>query len=270
MISSEQKWSTTAPTYSANIARTSAVAAKHLVEKVNNLRSIDSNATILDNGAGTGAVSLHIAANMPSTRVLAADISQSMLDTIEAAGHANVSTQIADARIISGQLGKERFTHAFNTFMLQTITDPQRALAEMRAVLQSDGVIGVAVWGKRNGPFEVWERACQSIDPSYRHADPFDDPNAWRTVAELENALSKAGMEDIKVEEITAPFPFPGASAFADFWFGAKNPAAVKCMSNWPGDPLDVRPAVERIAREDFKDGQDIMTWAVLGTGRKP
>ena len=270
MNSSEQKWSTTAPTYSSNIARTSAIAAKNLVGKVNKLRSIETNATILDDGAGTGAVSLHVAANAPSAQILATDISQSMLDTVKIAGHANVSTQVADARTISQQLGKDRFTHVFNTFMLQTITNPQKALTEMHAVLQPGGAIGVAVWGKRNGPFEVWERACQTIDPTYHHADPFDDPHAWRTIAELEDALAQAGFEDIDVEEIIAPFPFQSAIAFADFWFGARNPAAVKCMSNWPGDPREVRHAVERVAREEFRDGQDIMTWAVLGTGRKP
>ena len=269
MSSSERAWSSTAPTYSSNIARTSAVSAAKLIKKVNELRSIETDAHVLDNGAGTGAVALHVASHYPAAKVVATDISASMLDNVRQAGFGNVETRIADTRTLSRELGNNIYTHVFNTFMLQTITNPFTALQEMAAVMQPGGVVGVGIWGKRNGPFEIWERACQSIDPDYRHAEPFDDPHAWRTVEELEKQLKEAGLKDVDAEECTAPFPFDGAEAFADFWYGAKNPAAVKCMSNWRGDPLEVRPAVERIVREQYADGRDILTWAVLGVGRK-
>ena len=45
---------------------------------------------------------------------------------------------------------------------------------------------------------------------------------------------------------------------------------AVKCMSNWTGNWEQVRKAVERVCKEEYGDGKDVMTWAVLGVARKP
>lgn len=228
-----QSWSTTAPTYSGNVARTSAIAAARLLELANGERPFDKSSVVLDDGAGTGAVTLQIASSFSDARIVAVDVSSRMLDIISAHGHANVSTKVVDARTISKHLGQRVFTHAFNTFMLQTITTPLNAVKEMYQVLQPNGIAGIGLWAKRNGPFEVWERACQTIDPNYELPTPFDDPNAWRTTMDLEKALYDAGFENVRCEEIAMPFPFKGAEAFSEFWFEARNPAAVKCMSNW-------------------------------------
>ncbi|KAI9881442.1 MAG: hypothetical protein M1830_000004 [Pleopsidium flavum] len=268
-MSSQEGWSTTAPTYSSNVGRTSALSAVRLSELAHNLSPVSSTSKILDNGAGTGAVTLHLASQFPSAHILATDISASMLENISAAKLPNVATQVLDARSLSKELQPETFTHAFNTFMLQTITTPSSAIREMHTVLAPAGVIGIALWAQRNGPFEIWERACQSLDPSYTLPAPFDDPHAWRTREELERALKEVGFMGIEMEDVTMPFPFEGTKKFVEFWFGAKNPAAEKCMSNWNGDWEKVRTAVERVCREEFADGREIYTWAVLGLGRK-
>lgn len=44
---------------------------------------------------------------------------------------------------------------------------------------------------------------------------------------------------------------------------------AEKVMSNWTGHMDDAKVAVERVCREEFGDGKDILTWAVLGVGKK-
>jgi len=153
--------------------------------------------------------------------------------------------------------------------MLQTIADPVTAVREMHSVLRTDGVVGIALWAKRNGPFERWGRACRLLDPEYVPLDPFDDPRAWRTCEELESASNDNGFQGVKTEEITMPFPSESAGTFVEFWFRAKNPAAEKCVKSWKGDMLKVKRVLERICQEDFEDGKQICTWAVLGVGRK-
>lgn len=268
-MSSHQGWSSTAPTYSSNIGRTSAFAADRLSWLANELSPITSTSRILDNGAGTGAVTFALVTKFPSTQILAIDISAKMLDNISQAQLPNVKTHVLDAQSLRPTLQEESFTHVFSTFMLQTITDPSSTVREMNAVLTAGGLIGVALWARRNGPFEVWERACQSLDASYELPPPFDDPHAWRTCGELEGELKAAGFIDVQTEEVTMPFPFEGAENFAEFWFGARNPAAERCMSNWKGDWKAVRKAVETVCREEFANGKDIYTWAVLGLGKK-
>ena len=153
--------------------------------------------------------------------------------------------------------------------MLQTIVEPLEAVREMYSVLAPGGVVGIALWAKRNGPFEIWEQACQSLDPDYKLPAPFDDPEAWRTTEELEIALKEVGFHDISTEEVTMPFEFESIKAFMEFWFEGKNPAPMKCMSNWKGDMNKARKAVESVVREEYGGGKDVKTWAVLGVGRK-
>ena len=266
---SQQEWSTTAPSYAANVGRTSALSASRLLELTNGLSPITENSVALDVGAGAGAVTFAIASSSPWTKILATDISNSMLDHIAASRLPNVSTQVLDARDLSQQLDKASFTHVFNAFMLQTIKTPLSALQEMQAVLASGGVIGIGIWAQRNGPFEIWEQAARSITPDYTLPAPFDDPKAWRTRKELEVALRSVGFQDVMSEEVKMPFEFENAKAFIDFWFHAKNPAPVKCMSTYQGSLEEAKNAVERVVREDYADGKAICTWAVLGVGRR-
>ena len=192
-----------------------------------------------------------------------------MLEDIDAQNLPNVSTQVLDARSLSHAFEKGSFSHVLSTFMLQTITTPLAAMQEMHAILAPEGVVGIGIWAQRNGPFEIWESACKSIEPSYGLPSPFDDPSAWRTRKELEDALEEVGFTDISSEDVMMPFPFETTEKFMQFWFGAKNPASVKVMSNWHGDMEEAKKAVERVVREQYGGGKDIKTWAVLGVGRK-
>ena len=65
------------------------------------------------------------------------------------------------------------------------------------------------------------------------------------------------------------PFPFESTEAFLRFWFGAKNPAAVKMMSNWHGDVEEAKKAVGRAVSEEYGGGREIKTWAVLAAEKK-
>ena len=268
-IPNRETWSITAETYSSNVGRTSSLAATRLLTLVQEALPITSTSHVLDNGAGTGAVTFAVASQLPSTHVLATDLTPAMLSNISSANFPNVSVRALDARSLSQELPSDSFTHAFSTFMLHTITTPVEALHEMHSVMRSNGIVGIAIWAQRNGPFDIWERACRSLDSGYALPEPFDDPHAWRTCQELENALGQVGFREIKTEEICMPFPFESTESFLEFWFGAKNPAAEKYLSNWQGNKETIKRAMERICREEFGDGKNICTWAVLGTGRK-
>ena len=74
----------------------------------------------------------------------------------------------------------------------------------------------------------------------------------------------------MRTEEVKMPFEFESAEAFAEFWFQARNPAPLKIMSNWPQERMEeVREVVLRLVREEYANGKEICTWAVLGVGKK-
>lgn len=201
----------------------------------NELSPMTSTSRVLDNAAGTGAITFAVAIQSPSTQILSTDISAKMLDNISRAGLPNVETRVLHARSLRSALQGKSFTHVSNAFMLQTVVGPSSAVREMAAVLAAGGAIGIVIWGRRNGPFEVSERACQSLEPSYNLPSPFDDPHAWRTCGKLNDELKAAGFIDVKTEELRMPFLFEGPEDFSKFWFDVKHPAPEKCMSNWKG-----------------------------------
>ena len=280
---SQPGWSATASTYTSNIARTSTLAGASILRLTSRISPVTPNSKVIDIGAGTGALSLTLASQFPPTKtrvgpsILATDISEEMLSNISSKGIPNVATKRLDARAItmsvpSTELGT--FTHGFNLFMLQTVTTPSSVLQEMYFTLvPSIGVISIAIWAERNGPFEIWETAARNVNPGYTLPAPFDDPNAWRTKQQLSSALEEARFVDIEVVEEEFAFPFESPERFAQFWFGAGNPAAVQCMSNWPGEvsgaEKDVKREVEKVVRNNWGGGKDIKTWGVLGVGRK-
>ena len=261
-------FSATASTYASNVGRTSALSATRLIQLAHTTKPLTPSSTVLDNGAGTGAATFAVAAQFPDTHVTATDISASMLDHI-ASQLRNVTTQVVDALKLTSHFTDRPFTHVFNTFVLQTITTPLDALREMHAVLAPGGVAGIALWARRNGPVDIWEEACLTLDPEYKNPPPFDDPNAWRTIGELEAAMEEVGFEDVRVEEARQPFEFESAEAFAKFWMETENPVPVKCRKGWSGDVEEARRAVVRVVRERHEDGKGIDTWAILGVGRK-
>lgn len=74
-----QPWTTTAPTYSSNVGRSSALSASRLLQLTHILSSITNQSLVLDVGTGTGAVTFAIASRFPKTNITATDISASML-----------------------------------------------------------------------------------------------------------------------------------------------------------------------------------------------
>lgn len=266
--SSTAGWKPAAASYGTNVGRTSAHAASRLVSLASEGSPINTSSRVLDVGAGAGAVTVHVLTTTEA-QVTASDLHQSMLDSIIAPPEAKLVRKAADARQLTKVFGEEKFSHIFCTFMLQTITNPVDALREMhQLLLPSEGVVGIACWDSQNDPFDIWEKACQTIDPTYRIPTPFDDPHAWRTEEELAKGLREAGFDDIKTERLTSPFPFDGTEKFMEFWFGQKNPAALRCMSNWEGSMDEARKAVETVCKEQYDDGHAICTKAVLGIGR--
>ena len=56
---------------------------------------------------------------------------------------------------------------------------------------------------------------------------------------ELERALGKVGFGDLRTLEVKVPFGLESAEAFAEFWFQAKNPAALRLIGDWPLERME-------------------------------
>ena len=267
-------WSLAASKYASTVGRSSAEAGQLLVSMANSLRKITSDSRILDVGAGTGAITLAAADHCPEVQILASDYSQSMLDILKTnvpqKPDLNIKTQVLDANNIEKAFPSNAFSHVLSNFVLQTATtDPCSVMRQMYNVLDAEGVVGIGVWGKGIDPYIIWDEACRSLDPSFELPEPFEDKNAWRTPQELQAGLEQANFTNVQTVSRRLPFPFPSSEAYAQFWYGGKNPGAQIVIDAWKGDPLVVKDALKQVVDTKYDHGKAIRIEGVLAVGVK-
>ena len=267
--SGSEEWSKTAETYNNNIGRSTIYGTEALVELASSILPISSESAVLDNATGTGNVSRTISERCPSAKVTAADFSESMIKAVDAMHLPNVQTQIADATNLKATWPTPKFTHVFNTFMLQFLTEPFQAVQQMHDVLQPGGVLAIGVWGPQIVPYDIFEKACQKFDPGYTILLPFHDPHAWRTTNELSRVFAKLDLEHVHTQYVKMPFPFHGAASYLKFWFDALNPGAQYVIKSYTADIEPVKREIARIVEEEYGGGKDIFMNAALAVGRK-
>ena len=100
---------------------------------------------VLECGCGTGAQTVHLAASSPEAEIVSVDLSPESLEQararVEAAGHGNVSFQVAD--VFDLPFAEESFDHVFVCFLLEHVSEPEKASRNLRRVLKEGGSITV-------------------------------------------------------------------------------------------------------------------------------
>ncbi len=118
-------------------------------EMMLDLASVQPGSRVLDVAAGTGEEALMAAGRVgPTGRVLAADVSASMLNVAaEAArkkGLTNVETRVMNAENLT--LDADSFDAVICRMALMLFPDPAKALTEMRRVVEPGGKVAVIVF----------------------------------------------------------------------------------------------------------------------------
>ena len=101
--------------------------------------------TVLEAGCGIGAQTCIMASNNPDISIVSVDISPESLKAaqkaISAAGIKNVIFKQGD--IFDLPFDKESFDHIFICFVLEHLSEPEKALLNLRDLLKPDGTITV-------------------------------------------------------------------------------------------------------------------------------
>jgi ubiquinone/menaquinone biosynthesis C-methylase UbiE len=102
-------------------------------------------ARVLECGCGTGAQTVHLAANSPEARIVSVDLSPVSVEQAEAriraAGFGNVAFQVAD--LFNLPFEEASFDHVFICFVLEHLSEPVEALRLLKRVLRPGGSITV-------------------------------------------------------------------------------------------------------------------------------
>ncbi len=100
---------------------------------------------VLEAGCGTGAQTVHLAKSSPEAEIVAIDVSAESIrqarQRVEAAGYGNVEFRAAD--LCEAPFEQASFDDVFLCFVLEHLTEPERALAALGRVLKPGGTITV-------------------------------------------------------------------------------------------------------------------------------
>jgi SAM-dependent methyltransferase len=100
---------------------------------------------VLETGCGTGAQTAILARNSPGAQITSVDISAESLkmakETVLTQGFTNVTFLQAD--IFHLPFAQADFDHIFVCFMLEHLSEPQRALEQLRLLLKDGGTLTV-------------------------------------------------------------------------------------------------------------------------------
>ncbi|MYT31955.1 MULTISPECIES: methyltransferase domain-containing protein [unclassified Streptomyces] len=101
---------------------------------------------VLEVGCGVGAQTVHLVGNSPGARIAALDRSASSLDQARAhlaahAPHASAHVTWHRADLHQLHFPDASFDHVFLCFVLEHLSDPVRALTELRRVLRPGGTL---------------------------------------------------------------------------------------------------------------------------------
>ena len=146
---------------------------------------LSGNQTIVDVGAGTGAMLPYLRNTAPHARIVGIDRAEGMLDVAKAAGWSAVA--LSDGQKLSVRSGAVDV--ALLIFVLFHFPDPVEALREIRRTLAPEGRVGIVVWGADPGVpgASVWK---EELDRKEAAPDPRDSSVAKADMMNMPEKLT--------------------------------------------------------------------------------
>jgi SAM-dependent methyltransferase len=131
--------------YSAPEAARLADQASTLADLFHHDTRYPAGSRVLECGCGTGAQTVLLAARSPEAEIVSVDLEPSYLEQaqarVEAAGLGNVSFVQGD--VFALPFEPESFDHVFVCFLLEHVSEPDKALLALSSMLKRDGSITV-------------------------------------------------------------------------------------------------------------------------------
>ncbi|KAK5096167.1 hypothetical protein LTS08_007773 [Lithohypha guttulata] len=236
-------WNKAAEVYSNVFSRVTNAIARDFIDLTHKIKPIDEpDSYVLDNGAGTGAVTINLATRLTSTPVLATDISDSMMSKIRDQNLPNVQIRVVDALRLDKTLQddtrrseKGGFSHAFAMFVLQFVPNDatDTFINQMISVVQSGGTVGLGIWGDKIDNIDLVNQVFLEIDPNYKVRSVWTADEFPRTEPEIKRKVESMGLKNVQTIDRHDTAGFETTEQLAVYMFEGKNPAVEKLYDYW-------------------------------------
>ena len=175
--------------------------------------------TVLDVGCGTGRLTAELIECLPRGRVVAIDVSASMLQVAQAALASRFGRRIQFVRADAASLPlKEAADLVFSTATFHWIADHERLFASLHVTLKPGGRLEAQCGGGPNLTRLLGRASGLMADPAFA---PFFrgwvDPWEFSDDASAATRLRAAGFVDVETSLEPAPVVLPDAATYRDF-----------------------------------------------------
>ena len=226
--------------------------------------------SVLDAGCGTGRLALALAKRGSNQRITGVDISPDYVAyATQQTSNPNVTFEVGD--ICALPFPDRSFDRVVSLLVLHFVTEPERAIAELRRVARPGATVAATVWDSRGGFVSnrmFWDTAA-ALDAKGKEGRARNMTRPLTRPGELAGAWRAAGFGDVRQTAIAIRMEF---ASFDDYWTpfaGKDGPVAAYVGSLEPAGRDRLREAVRNAYVDGEADGPRsyaAIAWAVAGT----
>lgn len=176
---------------------------------------VPSRGRVLDAGCGTGSLTLLLTAHPGLDTIDALDFSEDFIAALRARSD-DPRIQARQGDVCSLPFDASSFEAVYSLLVLHFVSEADRAIGEMRRVLQPGALAAATVWASGGLPSWrlFWDTILTHEPKGARGMAPA--PRPLTREGELRVAFQRAGFKNVVETALTIPMTF---TDFDDFWY---------------------------------------------------